>query len=69
MEKVLSQIADHEGRITKLETDALKTEVKKETVSELAKFGWWAAKALIGAGIVIGGILGTAGAWRLIFPA
>ena len=69
MEKVLSQIADHEVRIVKLETDALKAMTKKETISEFAKFGWWAAKALIGAGIIIGSILGTAGAWKLIFPA
>ena len=68
MEKVLSQIADHEGRITKLEAYALKTATKKETISEFAKFGWWAAKALISAGIIIGSILGTAGAWKLIFP-
>ena len=51
-----------------MEAYALKTATKKETISEFAKFGWWAAKALISAGIIIGSILGTAGAWKLIFP-
>ena len=69
MTSVLRTISDHEYRLTDLEKKSQKFETQKETISELAKFGWWAAKALIGAGIIIGGILGTAGAWRLIFPA
>lgn len=68
MEHVLSKIADHEGRITKLETDSLKSETKKQTISELSKFGWWAAKLLLGAGIIIGSVLGTAQAWKIVFP-
>ena len=67
MESVLNTIANHEERITKLEQRKLKSDTQKQTISEFAKFGWWAAKALIGAGILIGGILGTAGAWKIVF--
>ena len=67
MESVLNTIANHEERITKLEQSKLKSDTQKQTISEFAKFGWWAAKALIGAGILIGGILGTAGAWKIVF--
>ena len=69
MEKVLSQIADHEARIGELERGKLKSDTQKETISNLASFGWWAAKAFIGAGILIGSVLGTAGAWKLVFGA
>lgn len=69
MEKVLSQIADHEARIGELERGKLKSDTQKETISNLASFGWWAAKALIGAGILISSVLGTAGAWKLVFGA
>lgn len=67
MEKVLSQIADHEARIGELERGKLKLDTQKETISNLAQFGWWAAKALIGAGILIGGMFGAAGAWKIVF--
>ena len=67
MESVLSQIAEHEARITRLEEGKLKSDAQKQTISEMAKFGWWAAKILLGAGALIGSILGTAGAWKLIF--
>lgn len=67
MDRVLSQLADHEGRITSLEKKSTEDKTRKETISEMAKFGWWAAKALITAGILMGGLLGTAGALKLIF--
>lgn len=67
MESVLTTIAQHEDRITRLEQSRLKSDTQKETISNLAQFGWWAAKALIGAGILIGGTLGAAGAWKIVF--
>ena len=67
MESVLNTIAEHEARITKLEQSKLKADTQKETVSQLATFGWWAARLVLGAGILIGGVLGAAGAWKLVF--
>lgn len=58
MERVLNTIAEHEGRITKLEQDALKQETRKETVSDMAKFGWIAAKFLLAVGAIIGSVGG-----------
>ena len=69
MERVLSTIANHEARLGEVEKKLIKNETKQETVSEMTKFMWFAAKGLIGAGILVGGILGTAGAWRMLFPA
>ena len=66
MDKVLSQIADHEGRITKLEQDNLKNETRKQTVSELSKFGWMAAKIAIGAGAIIGAVGGCGWVLKLL---
>lgn len=68
MDKALSTIADHEARLTKIEEEHLKQIVHKQTVSEMSKLMFFVAKSLIGAGIVIGGILGTAGAWKMLFP-
>lgn len=68
MDKALSTIADHEARLTKIEEDYLKQQVQKQTVSEMSKLMFFVAKSLIGAGIVIGGVLGTAGAWKMLFP-
>lgn len=65
MESVLSQIAEHEARITKLEQQNLKTETRKETVSDLAKFGWIAAKIFLIAGALIGSVGGCG--WILKF--
>ena len=67
MESVLSQIAEHEARLTKLEQGKIKDDTQKETVSQLASFGWWAAKILLSAGALIGSVLGTAGAWKMVF--
>ena len=67
MESVLNTIANHEERLTKLEQSQLKSDTQKQTASELAKLGWWAAKFVVSAGILIGGMLGAAGAWKLVF--
>ena len=66
MESVLNTIAEHEGRITKLEQSALKSETRRETVSELSKFGWTAAKLLLGVGAVIGAVGGCGWVLKLI---
>ena len=58
MESVLNTIAEHEGRITKLEQVALKSETRRETVSELSKFGWIAAKIALAVGAIIGAVGG-----------
>ena len=58
MESVLNTIAEHEGRITKLEQSALKSETRRETVSEMSKFGWIAAKIALGVGAIIGAVGG-----------
>lgn len=67
MASALKTISNHEIRLTELENKALKSETEKKTISEMAKFGWWAAKALIGATILVTSILGTAEAWKIFF--
>lgn len=67
MDRVLNQIADHEGRLTRLETEATKTEGKREAISDVAKFGWWAAKIVFLAGAVIGSIWGAGAVWKFMF--
>ena len=57
MESVLNTIAEHESRLTKLEQTSLKSETRRETVSELAKFGWLIAKVAL----AVGGVIGTVG--------
>ena len=66
MESVLNTIAEHEGRITKLEQNALKSETRRETVSEMSKLGWMAAKLLLGVGSIIGAIGGSAWVLKLL---
>lgn len=61
------RFTEHEKRISTLEVGKVKLDTQKETISNLAQFGWWAAKALIGAGILIGGMFGAAGAWKIVF--
>lgn len=68
MESVLNTIAEHEHRITMLEQGALKTETRRETVTELSKFGWIAAKILLGVGAVIGAVGGCGWILKLIGP-
>ena len=68
MDKALSTIADHEARLTKIEEEALRRTVRTQTVSEMSKLMFFVAKGLIGAGIVAGAVLGTAGAWKALFP-
>ena len=68
MESVLRTIADHENRLTQLEAKHIASESKEKTVGEMAKVGWFLAKFVLAAGVVIGGVLGTAKAWSLLFP-
>lgn len=58
MERVLDKLLDHEARLSRLETKNIKNEAQKETLTEMAKFGWMAAKVLIGVGAVIGAVGG-----------
>lgn len=67
MTSVLNTLANHEQRLTELEQKTLKSETKTQTIGEMTKIGFWALKTAIGAGILIGSVLGTAGAWRMLF--
>ena len=68
MDKALSTIADHEARLSKIEEAYLTSRVQKQTVSEMSKLLFFVVKSLIGAGIIIGSVLGTAEAWKMLFP-
>jgi len=74
MKGVLERLTQHDFRFTEhtkrledLENARIKDDTKKDTISQLATFGWWAARAILGAGILIGGMLGAAGAWKIVF--
>ena len=67
MDKALSTIADHEARLTKIEEAQLTCRVQKQTVSQMTNLMFFFAKSLIGAGIIISSILGTAHAWKVMF--
>lgn len=69
MEKALSAIADHEGRISKLEMASHDTTVKETTVDELKKFGWWAAKATLVAVLYLVGSGKIVEIIQAVFPA
>ena len=66
MDKVLSQIADHEGRITSLEKKSTQDQTRRETISEIAKFGWTAAKLILATGAVIGAVGGCGWILKLL---
>lgn len=66
MDKVLSQIADHEGRITDLEKKSTQDQTRRETLSEAAKFGWVAAKLILAIGAIIGSVGGCAWVLKLL---
>ena len=66
MERVLNTIAEHEGRITKLEQDALKQVTRRETMTDMAKFGWIAAKILLAVGAIIGSVGGCGWILKLL---
>ena len=68
MDKVISTIANHEIRITEIERKNLENTTKSKTIHEITKLVWFIAKGLIGIGIVIGGVFGTAGALKFVFP-
>ena len=69
MDKVLNLISNHEFRISAIEKHNLTQETRTKTITEMSKFMWFVAKGLVGIGIIAAGILGTAGAWKIIFPA
>ena len=58
MEKVLNTLADHELRLDQLEKNALVHDTQVQTISNIAKFGWTAAKILLGVGAMIGAVGG-----------
>jgi len=67
MEQVLSQISDHEARITELEKDRTAKAASSSAKEEMIKLGWAAAKWLIAAGILVGSVIGTGGALKFLF--
>ena len=66
MESVLNTIAEHEARITKLEQSKIASETKVQTLSNVAKFGWTAAKIALGVGAVIGAVGGCGWILKLL---
>ena len=67
MEQVLSQLADHEARITELEKNKTAQEAKTSARTEMVKLGWMAAKWVLAAGILVGGVFGAGGALKFLF--
>lgn len=65
MERVLDKLLDHEARLSRLETKNIKDEVQKQTLTEMAKFGWLAAKIIISVGAVICAVGGCSWALKL----
>lgn len=74
MKNVMDKLAQHEFRFTEhdkrirsLENSNIKADTRKETMSEMAKFGWIAAKILL----IVGGLVGAVGGcgWILKFLA
>lgn len=61
------RFSEHAKRIEDLENSKIKDDTKKQTVNQLVTFGWWAARCILGAGILIGGLIGAAGAWKIVF--
>ena len=66
MESVLNTIAEHEARIAKLEQTKIANETKVQTISNMAKFGWTAAKIVLGVGAVIGAVGGCGWILKLL---
>ena len=72
MRSVMEKIAQHEFRFTEhdkrirsLEDTSIKSETRKETMSDMAKFGWTAAKILLAVGALVGAVGGCG--WILKF--
>ena len=66
MESVLNTIAEHEARITKLEQSKIANDTKVQTISNVAKFGWTAAKTFLAIGAVIGAVGGCGWILKLL---
>ena len=58
MDRVLSIIAEHEGRLTKLEHASIETSVRREELSNKAKLGWMALKVGLGVGALFASVAG-----------
>ena len=65
MKNVMEKIAQHEFRFTEyekrirtLEDTGIKTDTRNKTMTDMAKFGWTAAKVLLIVGALIGAVGG-----------
>ena len=74
MKTVLDKIAEHElrfnehnNRIKALEDSKMVDATRKETMSEMAKFGWLAAKVLFCAGAIVGALGGCGLIFKTLF--
>ena len=74
MKTVHDKIAEHELRFTEhnnrikaLEDSKIVDITRKETMSEMAKFGWLAAKVLFCAGAVVGALGGCGLIFKILF--
>lgn len=74
MKTVLEKIADHElrfnehnDRLKKLEDSKIADNTRKETMSEMAKFGWLVAKVVFCAGAVVGALGGCGWIFKALF--
>lgn len=61
------RFTEHESRIRTLENNKIKTDTHKQTMSEMAKLGWVAAKILLAVGGLVGAVGGCG--WILKFLA
>ena len=60
------RFTEHDSRIKKLEDGNVKTETRRETISDVAKFGWIAAKIVLIVGALIGSVGGSAWILKLL---
>lgn len=74
MKVALEAIAKHEirfgeqeARLKSLEDSKMIDNTRKETVSEMAKFGWLAAKVIFIIGAAVGGLTGCGWVFKAMF--
>ena len=60
------RFTEHEKRIATLEVENVRSDTQKQTISDVAKFGWMAAKILLGIGAVIGAVGGCGWVLKLL---
>jgi len=56
MENVLKTISNHEFRLSELERQKTEDRTRIKTISEMSKFGWFAAKFIFMSGVIIGSV-------------